>query len=182
MILLDLGCCCTVRRSNRIPYDELLKYETVTGVKLNNGARIWFDTYGGEYVSFRQKIIGTTDGGEFVEIAIEEIETIKIGHRTMPHEQYFKTEPVAEVVLKTGDTIRFGRGGGEYCAGERLFKGTTDKGIKVEVRLDDVQFVKVKRVSGGWSLLATLTVFVVIPAAVLVAMLAQADSGNSNWW
>ena len=66
------------------------------------------------------------------------------------------TETITEAILATGEVVEFGPRGGTYSMGRNAITGRTREGKFIEVPLDEVLYVRVKKVDPGLSLVATV--------------------------
>jgi hypothetical protein len=65
---------------------------------------------------------------------------------------------IAYVVYANGDVVQFDKNGGSYYPTRQVIRGYNTHGVFVEIPIDQVLSVRVERVSGGLSFLASLGV------------------------
>lgn len=86
-------------------------------------------------------------------------------------------EQIVEVVYPDGTSIVFDKSGGHYDPIEEMIVGTTDRGfLWVVIPLDDVLYIKVKRVDPVKTMLATVGVLAIAAAVGLIIVAATKES------
>ena len=85
---------------------------------------------------------------------------------------------VSSVVTKQGEEVKFNRLGGTIDTEKRIVTGISDTGQPVNVALDEVDHLKIRKTAVGKSLLwTTLVIGSVVVVAVLVSI-AKYGEGN----
>ena len=76
---------------------------------------------------------------------------------TVPTDQYIpaEDEKILGVTLLVGGDVEFDSEGGRYDRNDRMIRGTSTAGVTEEISIDDVQSIRIDRISTGPSLTLT---------------------------
>jgi len=105
---------------------------------------------------------------------------------TIPHEKLTSSPEaslpadthIKAVVLLSDSTITFGDLGGTYVSHYRQIRGNTEKGVRVEIPIEEVDHVIVKGGGGG----STVVVFVILFPVIIAALIYVAVNGGLKEW
>jgi len=85
-------------------------------------------------------------------------------------------EIIVDVVLPTGELVKFDRNGGRFNPQKRLITGLTPEGKNIELNVDDILYARVKKTDVALSILATVGVIAGVILVVFLIALATKDS------
>jgi len=86
------------------------------------------------------------------------------------------TEKIVEVVLPTGEVIKFDHNGGRFIPEKRVIAGFTESGSHVEVNVDDILYARVSRSNALGTIVTIVGVLVLALAVVFAIALATKES------
>ena len=80
--LLQVFGCYSV---NEVPRNEISEHNgAIEGIILTNGTEIKFDVFGGRYLSSRQKIIGNSETGNYINVNLEDVASLEYEEKDIP--------------------------------------------------------------------------------------------------
>ena len=160
LININIGCS-TYMRVNK---EEIEKpYGKVTSVRMSFGNVITFDSQGGRLDAKRRLITGTSYNGFPAEIKLDEIQSFVISTEEGSIEFDKKrivgpNQVISSIVKPSGEVITFNYQGGRFDPELKIIEGETKDGTLVQVNLDDVDYVQLKKFNASQSVAAILGV------------------------
>jgi hypothetical protein len=79
-------------------------------------------------------------------------------------------EKILSIQLIGGTEVVFDEDGGMYSTDDRVIRGTSKAGVAAEVSIDDIQSLRVDRVTTGLSLAATFAGLLTLSLAIMYTL------------
>jgi len=176
---------CTMTR-DVFKNDLRRHYQKIVGVELKDGSFVGFDEHGGQYVAYLKSIKGVTADGQPVEYKTREIRRVHVQYAGDERSQVVikgvdeflyeaerpPHEKIVGLVLPSGAVIDFDRRGGRLDPEANSISGISDRGVPIEMQLDEVLYLRVQRIDPASTCVATVGVLAlgVLVVGVIVAL------------
>ena len=172
MIFLDRISEIRISRPQTISPAEVGGQKITEAVFINRYLLV-FDENGGLYDPTQREITGKALDGTPVKVGIDKIKEIRLNRpETLPLDHLIaeKDQSVSEVVGDNFVTV-FDDKGGRFERGWQGISGVTEGGKPVDLNLDDILYVRVKKTDVALSLAAVVGVIAIgVGAAFLIAL------------
>ena len=168
---------------------EKLSIETpeccVYAVILTTGEKYEFEKPGGRYNVVPHLLTGTLNDGRkfFLDLADENIKEIRISAgQTISSVDLAKNpdQTISEIMVD-GNIYTFDQNGGRLNAEVETIHGIIKSGDEIDVPMEDILHVKVKRVAAGRTAALVVGVILFVVAAVAIAAAASGPIGGGGW-
>ncbi|MGV7223683.1 MAG: hypothetical protein ACQ9MH_19420 [Nitrospinales bacterium] len=181
---LFTGCAkTTVVQQDKLGVEsmECCVYEVI----LTTGEKYEFEKPGGRYYIIPHLLRGTlNDGRNFsLDLIDENIKEIRISTgQSISRVDLSKNPDQTISEITVGDNIyTFDQNGGRLKAEVEMIHGKIKSGVEIDVPLEDILHVKVKRVSAGrTAALVVGVILIVMVAVVIVIIKTTSPMGNSE--
>lgn len=104
--------------------------------------------------------------------------TVKVSRNQV--EQEPTRESIVAVTLHSGDVITFNVAGGRLDPERRVIYGRTQDGKNVAVKLDDVQYLEVRRTDTGLTVGWVIGAIAVVGVIIIVIAVSKATEGATK--
>jgi len=158
---------------------EQLVDQKIAEVVLSNGTLGIFDEQGGKYDKAKRVITGRATDGSSTKIDLNKVREIRTSHPETISKQDFlskKDQFVAELVIQNRSVVTFDEKGGRLTGAEDYISGYTKDLKPVNVNVDDVLYVRVKRLDPVLSTLAVIGVLALAAVAAVAIIAATKES------
>ena len=157
----------------------------VYAVILTTGEKYEFERPGGRYNVVPHLLTGTLNDGRkfFLDLADENIKEIRISTgQTISRVDLAKNpdQTISEIMVD-GNIYTFDQNGGRLNAEVETIHGIIKSGDEIDVPMEDILHVKVKRVAADRTTALVLGVILIVVAAVAIVIAASTPRIGSNW-
>ncbi|MCK4461656.1 MAG: hypothetical protein KAW46_07610, partial [candidate division Zixibacteria bacterium] len=182
-----LNCAFGCTSTRKVLKEELRRqHQKIVGIELKDSSFVEFDGRGGRYVQQLRLIKGVTLDGQPVEFKIGELRRVHVQHlgdersrvivkqvdRFLYEISLPPHEKIVGVVLPSGAAIDFDERGGSVNPEQGIISGVSKYGGRIEMRLDEILYFRVKRFDPALTCVATVGVLAlgVLIVGIIVAL------------
>jgi hypothetical protein len=160
---------------------ECCIYEVI----LITGEKYEFKRPGGRYNVVPHLLTGTLNDGRkfFFDLADENIKEIRISTgQTISRVDLAKNpDQTISKIMVNGNIYTFDQNGGRLKTEVNTIHGIIKSGDKIDVPMEDILHIKVKRVAAGRTAALVVGVILFVLAAVAIAVAASGSIGGGSW-
>ncbi len=157
----------------------------VYGVILTTGEKYEFEKPGGRYHVVPHLLTGTlNDGRKFsLDLTDENIKEIRISTGEAISRVDLAKNPYQTIseIMVGGYIYTFDQSGGRLKAEAKTIRGIIKSGDKIDVPMEDILHIKVKRVAAGRTAALVVGVILFVVAAVAITVAASGSIGGGSW-